>query len=228
MSRRANPKLIGGFVIGAVALMVVAALVFGTFTFFQNTRRFVVFFEGSVEGLTVGSPVLFRGVPIGTVTQVTIRYNREKNDLSIPVIVEINSGVIEGWDPDESGPFNTTRYRKLLDKGLRARLESTSLVTGQKAVQLEFFPGTPIVLQIRYQAAANSDGAVGGQRADVVGRSRRQGPAQPREGGLGDARPGAGTAFRRQPEGNRPDPRQYELADDEFAPGRGETVDHHR
>ena len=146
MSRRANPKLIGGFVIGAIALMIAAALVFGTFTFFQNTRRFVVFFEGSVEGLTVGSPVLFRGVPIGQVTQVTIRYNREKNDLSIPVIVEINSGVIEGWDPDQSGPFNTTRYRKLLDQGLRARLESTSLVTGQKAVQLEFFPGTPIVL----------------------------------------------------------------------------------
>jgi phospholipid/cholesterol/gamma-HCH transport system substrate-binding protein len=146
MSRRASPKLIGGFVVGAIALMVTAALVFGTFTFFQNTRRFVVFFNGSVEGLTVGSPVLFRGVPIGQVTQVTIRYDRETNDLSIPVIVEINPGVVEGWDPDESGPFNTTRYRKLLDKGLRARLESTSLVTGQKAVQLEFFPGTPIVM----------------------------------------------------------------------------------
>ena len=70
MSRRANPKFIGGFVIGAIALMVVAALVFGTFTFFQNTRRFVVFFDGSVEGLIVGSPVLFRGVPICQVTQV--------------------------------------------------------------------------------------------------------------------------------------------------------------
>lgn len=146
MSRRANPKLIGGFVIGAIVLMVVAALVFGTFTFFQSTRRLVVFFDGSVDGLIVGSPVLFRGVPIGKVTQVTIRYNRDKNDLSIPVIVEVNPGVIEQWDPEQSGPFNTTRYRKLLDKGLRARLESTSFVTGQKAVQLDFFPDTPIVL----------------------------------------------------------------------------------
>jgi paraquat-inducible protein B len=146
MSRRANPKLIGGFVIGAIALMVAAALVFGTFTFFQNTRRFVAYFQGSVEGLNVGSPVLFRGVPIGKVTQIAIRYDRATNDLSIPVIIQVNPGVIEGWDPDQSGPFNTTRFNKLLDKGLRARLESTSLVTGQKAVQLEFFPGTPIVM----------------------------------------------------------------------------------
>jgi paraquat-inducible protein B len=146
MSRRANPKLIGGFVVGAIVLMVIAALVFGIFTFFQNTRRLVVFFEGSVEGLNIGSPVLFRGVPIGKVTQVTIRYNAEKNDLSIPVIIEVNPGVIERLDTEQGGPFNTTKYNKLLAKGLRARLESTSFVTGQKAVQLDFFPDTPVVL----------------------------------------------------------------------------------
>ena len=229
MSRRASPKLIGGFVIGAIALMVVAALVFGTFTFFQNTRRFVVFFEGSVEGLTVGSPVLFRGVPIGTVTQVTIRYNREKNDLSIPVIVEINSGVIEGWDPDESGPFNTTRYRKLLDKGLRARLESTSLVTGQKAVQLEFFPGTPIVLQdsdIKLRQIPTVPSAVSELMSSAEAAAKDL-PSLVKAASV--------TLDRAQAllsDGNQKAIAQ--ILDNTnslmttFAPGRGETVDHHR
>jgi len=144
MSRRANPTLIGGFIIGAIALAVAAALVFGSFTFFQVTRRFVVFFEGTVEGLAVGSPVLFRGVPIGQVHEITIRYNPDKNDLTIPVIVDINPGVIERWTPERA--FATTKMQGLLEKGLRARLESTSFVTGQKAVQLDFFPDTPIIL----------------------------------------------------------------------------------
>jgi ABC-type transporter Mla subunit MlaD len=62
MSRRANPKIVGGFILAAIGLLVAAALVFGTFTFFEVTRRFVVFFQGSVDGLTQGSAVLFRGV----------------------------------------------------------------------------------------------------------------------------------------------------------------------
>jgi len=46
MSRRANPKLVGGFILAAIGLLVAAALVFGSFTFFEVTRRFVVFFRG--------------------------------------------------------------------------------------------------------------------------------------------------------------------------------------
>jgi hypothetical protein len=46
MSRRANPKLVGGFVLAAIGLAVAAALVFGSFTLFEPTRKFVVFFRG--------------------------------------------------------------------------------------------------------------------------------------------------------------------------------------
>ena len=61
MSRRANPKIVGGFVLAAIALLVGGALVFGSFSFFEVTRTAVVFFEGSVDGLTQGSGVVFRG-----------------------------------------------------------------------------------------------------------------------------------------------------------------------
>ena len=49
MSRRANPKIVGGFVLAAIALLVGGALVFGSFSFFEVTRTAVVFFEGSVD-----------------------------------------------------------------------------------------------------------------------------------------------------------------------------------
>jgi paraquat-inducible protein B len=145
MSRRANPKLVGAFVLTAIALLVGAALVFGSFTFFEVTRRFVVFFQGSVDGLTQGSAVLFRGVPLGRVVDVGIRYDPSDRSFEIPVIIEIRPGVIARYSPPAT--VKTEFMKQLIDAGLRARLESASLVTGQQVVQLNFFPGTPIKLE---------------------------------------------------------------------------------
>jgi paraquat-inducible protein B len=145
MSRRANPKLVGAFVLTAIALLVGAALVFGSFTLFETTRKFVVFFQGSVDGLTQGSAVLFRGVPLGRVIDVGIRYDPADSTFEIPVIIEIRPGVIARFSPPTTP--NTELIKQLIDNGLRARLESASLVTGQQVVQLNFFPGTPIKLE---------------------------------------------------------------------------------
>jgi paraquat-inducible protein B len=141
MSRRANPKLVGGFVLTAIALLVTAALVFGSFSFFETTRRFVVFFQGSVDGLAAGSQVLFRGVPLGKVVDVGSRYNPTDSSFQIPVSIEIRPGVIDKYYPPVNP--NTELMKEMIDQGLRARLESASLVTGQQVVQLNFFPGTP-------------------------------------------------------------------------------------
>ncbi len=145
MSRRANPKLVGGFVLTAIALLVAAGLVFGSFTLFERTRRAVVFFEGSVDGLTQGSAVLFRGVPLGRVIDVGIRYDPSDRSFEIPVIIEIRPSVIAKWSPPAEKKAEEM-LKSLIDAGLRARLESASLVTGQQVVQLNFFPGTPIKL----------------------------------------------------------------------------------
>lgn len=146
MSRRANPKIVGGFVLAAIGLLVAAALIFGSFTFFEVTRKAVLFFEGSVDGLTQGSAVLFRGVPLGKVIDVGIRYDPRNRSFEIPVVIEIRPSVIARWSPAaEKNPEET--LKSLIDEGLRARLESASLVTGQQVVQLNFFPGTPIKLE---------------------------------------------------------------------------------
>jgi paraquat-inducible protein B len=145
MSRRANPKLVGGFVLAAIGLAAAAALVFGSFTLFEPTRKFVVFFQGSVDGLAQGSQVLFRGVPLGKVVDIGIRYNPTDQSFEIPVIIEIRPGVIAKYSPPST--MEKEGLKRLIDEGLRARLETSSLVTGTQVVQLNFFLGTPVKLQ---------------------------------------------------------------------------------
>src|SRR5262252_325114 len=90
MAKRANAKAIGGFVIGAIGLAIAALLVFGGSQFFARKAQAVLFFQGSLSGLDVGSPVTFRGVKIGTVTGVSILYDVPKATLTIPVHIEID------------------------------------------------------------------------------------------------------------------------------------------
>lgn len=143
MSKKASPKLIGAFVIGGFALAVGAVAVFATGRFFQETTRWVVFFDQSVRGLKVGSPVTFRGVEIGAVTEIVVEYNYGTSDIRVPVVIEIHSERIDvigvedvSSDDDDEGPS------RLIDKGLRAQLQIQSLVTGQQMVQLDFFPNS--------------------------------------------------------------------------------------
>ena len=70
MSQRANPTLIGAFVVGAIALAVAGALILGGRQWFARPQPYVMFFDGSVAGLAVGSPVQYRGVPLGSVTAI--------------------------------------------------------------------------------------------------------------------------------------------------------------
>ena len=66
MKTKISPAIIGTFVVGAFALGVIALLTFGGVSFFAKPQRFVVYFDESIHGLTLGSPVKLRGVPVGT------------------------------------------------------------------------------------------------------------------------------------------------------------------
>ena len=71
MSVRGNATAIGAFVLGALAIAVGIAVVFGSGLLFKNVTRYVIFFQGSLEGLSVGAPVKVRGVQIGQVVSIT-------------------------------------------------------------------------------------------------------------------------------------------------------------
>ncbi|HVP80409.1 MAG TPA: MlaD family protein [Thermodesulfobacteriota bacterium] len=142
MSKPANKTLIGIFVLGAIALAVVAIVVLGSGKFFKKSFPAVSYFEGSVGGLNVGAPLVLRGAKVGTVTSVKLRFEAKSDQIQIPVFLEIEPERLE--TKDRSGRVDPVAALKLLiDRGLRARLEPQSLLTGQMQVALDFYPERP-------------------------------------------------------------------------------------
>ncbi|UJX42155.1 MlaD family protein [Desulfovibrio sp. JY] len=153
MSAKANKPLLGLFVLGALALALGAIVALGSGSFFTKKFRCIMFFPNSVSGLEVGAPVLFRGVPLGTVKSIRILADPEHLKFYIPVVVEILGGRVELSGP---GPKRTAEtllqardtspadlLRLLIRKGLRAQLVTQSFVTGQLAIALDLLPDTP-------------------------------------------------------------------------------------
>jgi len=142
MSKQANKTVIGIFVVGAIALVVIAIVVLGSGKFFKKTFKAACYFEGSVGGLNIGAPVVFRGVRIGSVSEVILRVDPTKLIFTIPVYIEIDPHEFEvvGARPRELKGEN---LKTLIDRGLRATLETQSLVTGQMQVGLDFHPDKP-------------------------------------------------------------------------------------
>ena len=96
-------------------------------------------FDGSVRGLTEGAPLEFRGIRTGTVTDVYLLSDPEELSAQVEVIVAFEPERIHGLerDPDSKDPYGT--LDKFIKKGLRARLEQGSLITGQLYISLDFY-----------------------------------------------------------------------------------------
>jgi paraquat-inducible protein B len=140
MSKKANKTVIGAFVVGAVALAVIGVLVFGSGKFMTELDDYVLYFEGSVKGLNVGAPVMFRGVKIGSVQDIILQYDPESLTVFIPVIIEVNR---DRFQPVSGKKRKRAQIKELIDRGLRAELEIQSMVTGQFMVGLDFSPEKP-------------------------------------------------------------------------------------
>ena len=147
--RRANPVVIGAFVLGAVALGAAVLVVWGSGRFFRHTVTFVSYFSGSVNGLNLGAPVKFHGAQIGSVTQIRSRLTQaaaiRPEEFRIPVWFDIDLQELSelGGRPVE---LDRARVDELISQGLRAQLQLESFVTGVLYLSLDFLPGSPVVL----------------------------------------------------------------------------------
>ena len=143
MSRKVNKTVIGLFVIGALVLLIIGIVVFGSGVLFKRTNKFVLYFDGSVKGLSIGAPVMFRGVSIGTIRDISLIYDSKAGTIMLPVIIEIEEGRIKG--APSFGELGGAK--KMIELGLRGKLAVQSFLTGQLMISFDFYPDKPAQLR---------------------------------------------------------------------------------
>ena len=136
MIPRPNAARIGLFAIGGLTLLVAAvALLFGS-RWLSPTEPAVMHFKGSIYGLQLGSPVVFRGVRLGSVKSMALA--QEKGQLAVPVEIELESQRLEALLGGNARGREALAL--LVIKGLSAQLATHSLLTGQLYVDLDLRP----------------------------------------------------------------------------------------
>lgn len=144
MTSQVYKTAVGAFVLGGVLLFALAMILLGGGRLFNDDAEYVLYFDGSVSGLSIGAPVVFRGVPMGSVTQISLVANARDSNVTIPVTIRIDErSFIRSSGRSVSEAAQQEIIRKMIERGLRARLQLQSLITGQYRVELDFFPGTP-------------------------------------------------------------------------------------
>lgn len=142
MRRTANKSLIGAFVVGGIILFVVAFVLLGVGSLSGAKPTAVAYFQDSVSGLDIGAPVKFRGVTIGKVSQVLLRtVGQAPSDYAIPVVMEFTPDLLTRRGLDQA-LIAKEGLRGSIEKGLRAKLQQQSVITGVLYVELDYFPDT--------------------------------------------------------------------------------------
>jgi len=138
MSRRASPTTIGLFVLGAMALAVIGVSVFASQSLFRTQATFISYFDESVNGLDVGTPVKFKGVPIGQVSEIQVRLDLQEETFQVPVLYRIDIEPVTNTAGQSVNLADPEVLQRQVDEGLRAQLQMESLLTGKLYVELTF------------------------------------------------------------------------------------------
>lgn len=120
-----------------ILILIFAIGILGASSWFSKTMRMVTYFDGSVNGLVVGSPVKFKGVTVGQVVDITLMVYSSEEAL-IPVVLEIDENSFQS----KKGVQSITEPAQLdaaIQNGLRASLEMESIVTGRLYVSLNMY-----------------------------------------------------------------------------------------
>lgn len=144
MAKQASKTVIGVFVVSSIAMLVAGVMIFGSGDVFKKTLKYVMFFEDSVKGLSVGAPVIWNGVAVGSVSSIVLKANTKEFSVHVPVIIEVDPGRVSIEGERSNNPREMLKH--LIAKGLRAQMALQSIVTGSSLIEIEFLPGTPVRL----------------------------------------------------------------------------------
>lgn len=137
MSQARQPFLIGAFLLGGLFLLVAGVLLLARDSWFSEPNEYVVYFTGALDGLDIGAAVTYRGVKVGTVKEIRLSYDEELQDVVMPVILQIQK---PGSADEASNEQIGALVEQLVERGLRAQLQTPSLLTGKAIVALDMFP----------------------------------------------------------------------------------------
>jgi paraquat-inducible protein B len=172
MKTKISPAVVGAFVLGAFALAMIALIAVGSLSLFSKPERFMVYFDEAISGLDEGSPVKLRGVRVGHVVAISVRYDKATGKSLAAVLCELNHGSIS----DENGAVFDVSDRSaiegLVDRGLRAQLEIAGLATGLLFVELDFMdphkhPGVRAPEDARYASVPAAPSEISEFRASA-------------------------------------------------------------
>ncbi len=112
-------------------------------------ETFIMYFQGSLRGLSVGAPVDLRGINIGEVKRLSVEYDRVAGELRFPVEVDIfpqriraRARTATAKNSDLSDVGGHTMIDSMVAHGMRAELKDGNLLTGQKYVAVDVVKGT--------------------------------------------------------------------------------------
>ncbi|WP_295540216.1 MlaD family protein [uncultured Thiohalocapsa sp.] len=107
-------------------------------------ERYLLVFRGSVRGLNDGAPVSLRGIQIGRVVDIALKFDEQALDFVISVLVEVEPERI-GLGGSRRVPLTQDSHvlGELVRNGLRAQLKTGNLLTGALYVDLDFHPDAP-------------------------------------------------------------------------------------
>lgn len=139
MSQKANPTLIGAFVLGAMLIAIGAIVFFGSSNLFAKKLDYVTYFNQSVNGLGIGSNVKYKGVTIGKVTKVQLKFQGQGEPPIVKVIYEINTDNLLNKYGLSMDIGNRQAHERAIENGFRAKLDFESLISGQLFLALDFY-----------------------------------------------------------------------------------------
>lgn len=137
MSQSRKPFLIGVFIFAGIVLFIAGLLILARDNVFSRPVEYVVYFTGALDGLDVGADVTYRGVKVGSVQEIRLSYDPELNDVIMPVVIRIST---DTGSKSHTGAQLNRSIKQLIDRGLRAQLQTPSLLTGKAIVALDIFP----------------------------------------------------------------------------------------
>ncbi|MDO9103736.1 MAG: MlaD family protein [Methylovulum sp.] len=151
MSKPVNPYTIGLFMVGALILLIAAVMIFGGGQMLKKKTEYVIYFDSALNGLNIGAPVTLQGVQVGTVKEISLELVQNAARIIKPVVIELNSEMVLDADGQPFQAATTLKEqqqnaKRLIDAGLKAQLQTQSLLTGLLYVEFNFHHDDPLKL----------------------------------------------------------------------------------